>query len=111
MTSPRKQEEEAKVAQEQLIERITAIFRMAREKNFESPLHVRVTNAEGTLVIEMTAYDEGSSGFRLIKNRPPQASLLILPVTIFLSDSGGTRVIKLKIDRWDGCIDDTTPGS
>ena|SRR5713101_6776897 len=111
MTSPGNEEEKAKPAQEQLIETITAIFRMAREKNFESPLHVRATNAEGTVVIEITAYDEGVSGFRLIKNRPPRASMLILPVTIFLSDNGGTRVIKLKIDRRDGCIDDTTPGS
>jgi hypothetical protein len=110
VTIPRKQEE-AKVAQEKLIERITAIFRMAREENFESPLHVRATNAEGTVVIEMTAYNEGVSGFRLIENRPPRTRMLKLPITILLSDNGGARVIKLKIGRTDGCIDGTTPGS
>jgi hypothetical protein len=84
---------------------------MAREKSFESPLHVKVTNAESTVVIEMTAYDEGASGFRLIENRPSRTNILILPIIIIVSDKGGTKVIKLKIERGAGCVDGTTLGS
>jgi hypothetical protein len=99
MTSPRDQEEEAKAAEEQLIGTITAIFKKARAENFESPFQVRVTNAEGTVVIEMTAYDDGVRGFRLVENRHPRSNMLILPVTVLLSDACGSRVIKLKIQN------------